>query len=58
MRVAERERERERERESDHSREEERKSRRGNETVYTRHLCIKGVAALACLHDARLCDCF
>lgn len=47
------------ERERDYSgEEEERKSRRGNETVYTRHLCIKGVAVLACLHDARLCDCF
>jgi len=49
MREAAREREREREASVE---------RRRNETVYTRHLCIKGVAALAFLHDARLCDCF
>lgn len=33
--------------EMDNSREEERKSRRWNEKVYTHHLCIKGVAVLA-----------
>lgn len=49
---------RETERERDYSGEEVRTGRRGNEKVYTRHLCIKGVAAPACIHDARLCDCF
>lgn len=38
--------------ERDYSREEERKSRRENEKVYTHHLCIKGVAVLACIHEA------
>lgn len=37
----------EKSRETDNSREEERKSRRWNEKVYTHHLCIKGVAVLA-----------
>lgn len=37
----------EKRRETDNSREEERKSRRWNEKVYTHHLCIKGVAVLA-----------
>lgn len=37
----------ERDEEGDYSREEERRSRRGSEKVYTRHLCIIGVAVLA-----------
>ena len=48
----------ERDGEGDYSREEERKSRRGNQKVYTWHLCIMGVAVLAHAHDTRLCDCF
>lgn len=51
-------RETEKKRERDYSGEEERKSERGNDKVYICHLCNKGVAVLARVHIARLCDCF